>query len=329
MMDASVNRPRRRTLAISAPSAQVREFRYRAFGLGLVSQIPLPELIPCAHVQTDLKIVRLPTSPDFPHPTAPTTYDFAPGRLELLWPAVGRFTIIGVDAVLVEPAPAADDRLLAYPLLGPVMALVKHLRGNLVLHASGIAVNGQGVGFLGDKQAGKSTLASAFIARGHDLLTDDVFAIAGLCGEHAEIEPAFPTVKLSPAAAALLSPETIEVWPQVVPGFPKRTCRLEQQKMGAGIPPRGLFVLVRGTQARIDPLAPAAVFETLMHNSYIKKYLARTLTPEAGARHLRQLGSLVRVCHVARLEVPDELPRLGEAVDCVIEYLRDIAGTAG
>lgn len=305
------------SVAEGVAPASAPTWQYRAFGLNILSEIALPELQPGSGERIDLEILRRPTAPDFPLPDAPTSYDWSPSRQVLLWPSVGRFTIDQVQRVIVEAAPGVEDRLLAFPLLGPVMALVKHLQGCLVLHGSGIAVNGQGVAFLGDKMAGKSTLASAFVARGHALLSDDVIAIPGLDRGRAEIEPAFPLIKLSSAAGGLLSATGSEAWPEVMPNFPKRVHRLAQQAMPAGIPPGGLFVLARGREARIDRLSPAAVFGALMHNSYLKKFIGQTLTREAGARHLGQIAALAEIALVARLQVPDSIDRLSEAVDLV------------
>lgn len=305
---------------------QCGRFRYQAFGLGIASTIALPELLPAGPEPIDLEIRRRPTAADFPPSTAATAYDWTPGRQELLWPAVGRFTILDNAAIEVEAAPGVEDRLLAFPLLGPVMALVKHLRGSLVLHGSGVGVNGSGVVFLGDKLAGKSTLASAFLAHGHELLSDDVISISGLELSRPLIEPAFPQVKLSPAAAQVLAATDSEAWPEVLPGFPKRQHRLALQTMSADIAPRMLFALTRGSKARIDRLDGGEIFGSLMHNCYVKKFIGRTLTPQAGSRHLGQLAALARFCTVARLQVPDSLERLSEAVDLVERALGECSG---
>jgi len=314
--------------SIAPPIAPEAPHRYRGYGLTILSDIALPELLPAGPGPIDLEIRRVPTAPDFPPPDAPTAYDWSADRQDMLWPAVGRFTIVGLARIEVEPAPGVEDRLLAFPLLGPVMALLKHLHGCLVLHGSAIRVNGQGAVFMGDKLAGKSTLASAFVARGHELLSDDVVAISGLLERQALIDPAFPLVKLCPKASRLLAETESEAWPEVLPGFPKRQHRLPRETMPANIAPRLLLVLDRGQEARIHPLDGGAVFGALMHNCYVKKFIGQTLGPTAGARHLAQIAALTGQATVARLEVPGSITRLGEVVDLVEQQLAagDLSG---
>ena len=62
-------------------------------------------------------------------------------------------------------------------LLGTVFAYVLQYHGYLVLHGSAMKINNQAVIFSGNSGAGKSTTAAALLARGHQLLTDDVCVI--------------------------------------------------------------------------------------------------------------------------------------------------------
>ena len=62
-------------------------------------------------------------------------------------------------------------------LLGPVLAFVLRLRGVVTTHASSVSVDGKAVAFIGPQGAGKSTTAAALLARGCNVLTDDVVPI--------------------------------------------------------------------------------------------------------------------------------------------------------
>jgi hypothetical protein len=200
----------------------MRERRYyRAYGLIVASDVALPELQPAEPAAPDILIAI--GMIDMPKPSAETAtiFRFEPDRQYLAWHAVGAFLISGSNRIDIEPAPGVDDALLAFPLLGPVMALLLHQRGLLVLHASAIAVAGRGAIFMGDKGAGKSTTASALIRAGHDLLTDDVVAMDLANPVAPMIVAGFPQIKLAADAAAAISLGQAEVRPQVHPAIIK------------------------------------------------------------------------------------------------------------
>jgi hypothetical protein len=77
----------------------------------------------------------------------------------------------------VDLLPGADAGELRTLLTGRLMGYLLRQRGYLALHASGVAIDGQAILFVGNSGSGKSTTAAAFHARGHDLLADDVAAI--------------------------------------------------------------------------------------------------------------------------------------------------------
>ena len=76
-------------------------------------------------------------------------------------------------------------------------------RGGAILHASGAAVDGRGVAFLGPQDAGKSSLVTAMCQRGHRLLTDDVLTIVETDGVWRAV-PSFPRISLAPETCEAL-----------------------------------------------------------------------------------------------------------------------------
>lgn len=83
---------------------------------------------------------------------------------------------ISADVTLVEvcPDPGGRTELLPILLAGTVSALMLNLRGQSVLHASAVAVDGVALAFVGQSGRGKSTLAALMCVDGADLVTDDV-----------------------------------------------------------------------------------------------------------------------------------------------------------
>jgi hypothetical protein len=111
------------------------------------------------------------------HATGPTWQARARHFL-LNVPGVARFLLSdGRDIVF---APACEESMPHVPifLIGTVFGILLHQRGQIVLHASAVQVDGRAVLFCGASGAGKSTLAAAFAQRGYALVTDDLCSVS-------------------------------------------------------------------------------------------------------------------------------------------------------
>lgn len=174
--------------------------RYEGFGLSIESEVALPPLVP---VQTPrdaptvcVRYDAVPTAlANSPRPDQ--RFQFGPGELLFAIDGVARYLIRDGSQILVDAHPDADDDSVAMHLLSTVLSALLHQRGVLVLHGSGVAAEGGAVLFLGHSGSGKSTLAAAFGERGHDVLTDDICAVAmGLPGTGPVLRAGFPYLRL-------------------------------------------------------------------------------------------------------------------------------------
>jgi hypothetical protein len=294
-------------------------YGYRAYGLSIRSELPLPELEPDVAELPDLTIRLGGTGLPLPHPSSEAIYESGEDRQYVAWPGVAAFMIRGTGAIDIEPAPGVSEPLLNLPLLGPIMALLLHQRGLLVLHAGAVDVGGRGAVFLGDKGAGKSTTVAAFVARGHRLLADDVLAVAFPHGGEPAIVPGFPQLKLVDDAAGRIELDGAVAMPRPVPGFPKEQRRLAAPFSHATVAPHRIYVLARAEAAAIRPLPAQDALGALLWFSFASLFKRRGLPigkAQAG-RHLAQCAALVNAARVARLEVPRDLGRLDEIVRLV------------
>ena len=160
-------------------------YGYEVFGVRLDSYLPIPELEPACSGCGDAWQFRH-ASGDFPGRPCrllgvETVYGdvrvhayFTGDALQLVFDDTGTFeireharTITWFAGVASTPAAVRAD------LLGRVMALALHASGRLALHASAVSIDGRGIALLGQKGAGKSTLALALVQRGARLITDD------------------------------------------------------------------------------------------------------------------------------------------------------------
>jgi len=277
----------------------------------------LPELEPSAPASVDVLITVGPIDLPKPSPETGTAFRFEPRQQYLAWQTVGAFLITDACRIEVEPAPDVDDALLAFPLLGPVMALLLHQRGLLILHASAIAVGSKSAVFMGDKGAGKSTTASALIRAGHELLTDDVVALDLARPDAPMIVAGFPQIKLAADAAAAIPLGQAEVRPQVHPAIEKMQHRLHGAFSGGTVPATRVYVLERGVKAAITPLPGIAALPAIIKFSYVTRFGRAALSGDFAALHFRQCSAIANHVGVFRLEVPTGLDRIGEAVELI------------
>ena len=296
----------------------LRERRfYRAYGLTISSDVALPELERAAPAAADVLIRVGPIDLPKPSLAAGAAFRFEPDRQYLAWHAVGAFLITDTRRIDVDPAPGIDDPLIAFPLLGPVMALLLHQRGLLVLHASAIAIGGKSAIFMGDKGAGKSTTAGALVRAGHGLLTDDVVALDLDSSNEPMIIPGFPQIKLAADAAAAIPLKGVEVRPRVHPAIDKIQHRLLGGFSPAKVPATRIYILVRGEEAAISPLRGPAALTAIIKFSYVTRFGRLALAGDFVATHLQQCARLADHVGACRLEVPARLDRIGEAVDLI------------
>jgi hypothetical protein len=222
------------------------------------------------------------------------------------------------------------ERLVRLPLLGPVLAILLHQRGELVLHGSAVACDAGAVGFLGAKGRGKSTLAASLYARGHTLVSDDVLVVtAGAADERIEgdrlggrrkmmLQPGFPQLKLCPDAVSSCLRTDPDTLTRIVPGGVKVAYPTRPRFATRPVPLLGIFVVDDGEQPGIAPLSPGEAVVELVRHSHGTRFGQGLLQGPEAARHLRGCVSLASAVPVQRLIRPpclQSLPILARIVE--------------
>jgi hypothetical protein len=290
-------------------------WRVTAYGLGIETRFPLPELTPgAATVDVVIRQGSLPARPQAHQDDA--YYAHATDREAYLsWSHMGTFLVRDGREIIVDSA--GDERTLRVYLLGAVLGVVLRQRGRLVAHASAVEIGGRVVAFMGASGQGKSTMAAALHAKGYALITDDLLAFRPINREeHPTVTPGFPRLKLFPDSLRALGQPPDDL-PVVQPSEDKR---LHAASPGFSLRERPLghlYVLAEGAEPKIEPLGPQAAFvELLRHTSAARS----ALTPADNvASCLRQTAELVNQVPICRLTVPRSFDRLSEVARLVEE----------
>lgn len=291
-------------------------FSYVAYGLSIRSDLPLPELV-AGGAGTDVlvrwgRVDRLPSAAD----ATGTGFWAKSGEACHFVEGVGAFGVRCGREIIVEPAVGVEQRVLRLFILGPVLGVLLHQRGFLVLHASAVAANGFAVSFLGGRGWGKSTVAAAFHARGHAFVADDVTAIDMSPGGFTVL-PAFPQLKLWPEGVVSLG-EAPERLPRIHPLVEKRARRATQGFSRRPCPLKRIYVLAEGPDPAIEPLRPQEALIELVRHSYGTRLLK---LDGAACLHFLQCTRLATHITICRLRRPRSLPVLSDLANLVEDDL--------
>ena len=129
------------------------------------------------------------------------------GEVSLAIQGVARYRASGGTVIAVDPVPGSLPEDVQLYLTGAVLGAILHQRGVFPLHASCVAIDGQGIGLAGPSGAGKSTLVTALVNRGATFVSDDISVLVPRDDGGFAVRHSAPRAKLDqPAIAALEHP---------------------------------------------------------------------------------------------------------------------------
>lgn len=296
---------------------------YRCYGLALLSEIPLPELVPGdPEREPDSAAIRILNRPVPPEGLPDSGRQLGPylwANQDELWlrvPGVARYWVRNGQEILIDAEAGVDEDSVRVFLLGSALGALLFQRGLLVLHGNAIRVGDQCLVCVGPSGAGKSTLAAGFLKRGYGILADDVVPVDSEC----RALPGFPRIKLWRDAADALSIDTHPLR-RIRPQLEKFNVPLDRQDLGQGLPVRWVYILKSHEQPdfRFEPIRGMARFLPLRNNTYRVRFLEGLALKGA---HLALCGTLAGRIRLASITRPDRGFELDPLIDRI---LADIA----
>jgi len=289
-------------------------YSYTAYGLGIYSELPLPELN-AAIVKKDIvvQIRKLENN------SLTTIYNqpylkINPNEIILSIEEAGTFVIREGTVINVSPAPNVEDALLRRYIIGTVMALLLYQRGLLVLHASSLNINGSAVAFLGNPGSGKSSIAAALHKNGHEIITDDVSAI-DFKGEIIKVFPGYPQIKLSDDVSRSLGYD-INSSIKLDKQEEKRGYRVNNRLIESSIELRQIYILTIASDQGIERIPHQEAVKEIIRHSYPTRF-AQPENPE----HFLKCVNIVNKIPLYRLNRSSSLQALPMLAQLVEENL--------
>ena len=295
--------------------------RYRAFGLNIESDLPLPSFLAGDGSEPDVTI-NVGSVVD-PPPTATQVTEWAWVNPTAVWlaPDTGdRFCIEGGRQVTYQSHPTSSDAARLVYLLASGFGALLHQRGFLTLHAGAIATEDGAVGFLGRSGIGKSTTTSGLVDAGYRLVTDDILALNVKPDAATTAVPAFPSMKV---CADVLDMRTGNGDYAPIPS-PLNKVRVPAENFDESpLPLAALYVLRLGQVDNVavsDRLTPAQCFRVLERETFRRRF---TAPMGRRAKHFEQLTQVAAATPVYVVRRPSDHETHAELLDTVQAHLAD------
>lgn len=276
--------------------------------MNIHSHLELPELTPhkgTPDVSIDFGKVEFSEDKSFANGTR---YRIRPGKIYLSWSEVGSFRLTK-DIITIDPYDDVDDNILREVLLGPVFAVLLHQRGNLVLHASAVNVDGNAIAFLGYAGYGKSTLSIKMYENGHSLITDDILPVILNDNKLPVVYPSFPMIKLE---ADVLSGNNFQIMKKDSP-LDKNYYFLSDNFSTTPIPLKTAYIIKRSEKIGIEELDLQSSLKELLPHSYCLKLFQ----DDEKFLNLVQCANLIEKIPVKVLNTGKSSEDLSEVIDIV------------
>jgi len=236
-------------------------------------------------------------------------------RFEFLVSADGR-------AIAARPlGPGSREAFRAY-LLGQALSFALVKQGVDPLHATTVTVDGAAVAFLGDTGYGKSTLAAAFLQRGHRLVTDDLLVLSiGRDGFLAHPGP--PRIKLFPdIARTVLGPHASGT--PVAPTTLKLVIPLRGRDAAPAAAPLKTIYMLSAPERRPSGIAIRRMSKRQACLALLRNAFNTTVVdPERLRRQFAFATAVAARVPIKRLTYPRTIGALAPACDAI---LADLSG---
>lgn len=277
---------------------------YKAFGMHVRSEIPLPELPQSGEQSEEMTIsIEIRDLTEVWNKAEGTNRYFKVVENKVLFhiPHTAIYCIQDGNKIIVSPLQhASEDKVRLY-ILGSCMGALLLQRSVLPLHGSALAINGKAYAIIGDSGAGKSTLATAFLHKGFQLLTDDVIPITLNQENIPIVSPAYPQQKLWQESLEAFGMEAGGYRP-IVQRETKFAIPVSTQFATSPLPLAGIFELVKTNRQQVgmEPILTLQRLQTLFHHTYRNFLLTHLGLKEWHFHMMTRISSYTQLYQIQR-----------------------------
>ncbi len=172
-------------------------YYYRAYGLNIVSEIPVTGFQVVEKILPPDVTIKEGVVPDQIDPVINEGVLFQSNDHEYLLKVdtVASYYVKNGNEITVQMNKDCSIHEVSAFLIGSAFGAVIHQRRLLPLHASTVVYKNKCLVFMGISGAGKTTLAAALIRKGALFVADDI-SVIDFSGRRPAVIPAFPSIKI-------------------------------------------------------------------------------------------------------------------------------------
>lgn len=230
--------------------------------------------------------------------------------------AIVNFATWHVD--LLALAPACTEASLDHFWTDIILPAALDHRGELVLHAGAVVIDGVAAVFLGDSGRGKSTLTASFYSDGYTVLSDDGVIITPT-GAGASVEAVYPGIRLLPITLSDIFADPIATT-EVAHYASKRRIVPDARMSPASFPVGALFFLSEPTGSGMVSIRPVGAADACI--GIVSKSFALDPSDTVRARsRIEQAGRLANALPTFALDYPRDISALPQVRQAIAEAL--------
>ncbi|MRN56316.1 aldolase [Paenibacillus monticola] len=301
----------------------VQRLAYKAFGLQIYSELPLPELS-----QTDqpgligsISVIQADLVEKWEYiPKVSRSLGMLENEVMFEIKDTAIFSVQDGNTIVVSPAAHADEDCIRLFILGTCMGILLMQRRVLPLHGSALVINNKAYALVGRSGAGKSTLASYLMDQNYRLISDDVIPVMVQNG-HPLAVPGYPQQKLWQQSLDYLGMNSSSYRP-LFQREAKFAVPVHDRFHAEPLPLAGIFELAVSPDSPItvQPIHGMERFHTIFNHTYQKHVLSYLGIMEW---HFGLIASFVNRLPIYRLTRPEKGFSAPEQAALILETIHN------
>lgn len=302
----------------------VRKNTYKAFGLRVLSEIPLPELSQLSEEEDMVDfVIEVGDLTRTWHELAihPKRFVIRENFVMFQISNTAIFSVEEGKRIIVSPMKGSDEDKIRLYILGTCMGALLMQRRVLPLHGSVVVINGKAYAFIGNSGAGKSTLASAFLSRGYQLLSDDVIAVSLSQDNIPFVTPSYPQQKLWQESLDEFGMEITHYRP-LFERETKYAVPVHANFLNESLPLAGVFELVKANNENVElhRIEGLERLRTLFYHTYRRSLISRLGLMEW---HFTNSTNIVNKIDMFQLQRPTSGFAVNNLVNLILSTLNE------